>query len=268
MFLLPGNAVNRVAPLNRGLVGWWMVLPNRLGGGGNTFRDLMGRNHGTLTNGPTWSGFKPNGAFGSISFDGSNDSVNIPASACITGAGARTWFCRFYITTYSGTDWSVLMTCGSAASASAWELLVGGGGQYCIAHWFGGNTTNAGVVSTGVWHSAAITYDGTNARSYLNGTLLATNSIALTTSSSEVKFGSEGSFAPTFSVPTGYISDARIYNVALSGSRVAALHKSSLLGYQNELNWQRYPVFGTEQAAATFNPAWAINSNAYIHLGA
>src|SRR5688572_2591053 len=76
-YLLPGDAVNRASPLNRGLVSWYMVLPNRIGGGGNTLRDLCRRNHGTLTNGPTWSGSRAPGAFGSISLDGSNDYINL-----------------------------------------------------------------------------------------------------------------------------------------------------------------------------------------------
>jgi hypothetical protein len=71
-----GNPVNPLAPLNRGLVGWWLNLPSR--GKGNTVFDLCGKYHGTLTNGPTWSGAlgRP-GGFGAVTFDGSNDYITL-----------------------------------------------------------------------------------------------------------------------------------------------------------------------------------------------
>ena len=71
-----GQIVNRASPLNRGLVSWWLNLPQR--GKGNTFFDIAGRNHGTLTNGPTFQGplGRP-GGFGSIKGDGVDSGTYI-----------------------------------------------------------------------------------------------------------------------------------------------------------------------------------------------
>lgn len=75
------NPVNRAHPLNRGLVSWWLPLENT--DDGPTLRDIAGRNHGTLTNGPTWvSGLD---GFKSLNFvPASSQWVSIPI-AVITG---------------------------------------------------------------------------------------------------------------------------------------------------------------------------------------
>lgn len=58
-------------PLNQGLVGWWLMNE----GGGLKAYDLSGKgNHGTLTNGPTWTTGKRGPA---ISFDGTNNYINL-----------------------------------------------------------------------------------------------------------------------------------------------------------------------------------------------
>src|SRR5690606_30479453 len=65
-----------------GLISWWMVLPHWRGG--LTWRDLCGRNHGTLTNmdPPTdWVGPRGRpGGWGALDFDGSNDHVLVAHS--------------------------------------------------------------------------------------------------------------------------------------------------------------------------------------------
>lgn len=61
-------------PLNRGLVGWWLPLPQW--SGGSQLFDLLGRLPGTLTGGPTWTTV-PGSEFGALTFDGSNDYVDL-----------------------------------------------------------------------------------------------------------------------------------------------------------------------------------------------
>lgn len=73
--IIYGDAVNRRHPLNRGIVGWWPGLPGM--SGGPRLLDIDGRNHGTLTNGPTW--VPGADGFGALSFDGSDDEVAFAA---------------------------------------------------------------------------------------------------------------------------------------------------------------------------------------------
>ena len=77
-----GNPVSD-HPLNRGLAGWWLPLPNNQGG--SKLFDLTGHgNHGTLTISPTWAGVL-NG-FGALQFSGAN-YVNVPYAANLKAAG-------------------------------------------------------------------------------------------------------------------------------------------------------------------------------------
>src|SRR3990167_9254519 len=73
-----GDLVNRSCQLNSGLVSWLMAVPWYMSG--PRFIDIFGKNHGTLTNGPTWQGAmgRPGGN-GSLNFDGTDDYVDCGA---------------------------------------------------------------------------------------------------------------------------------------------------------------------------------------------
>jgi len=266
MFLLPGNAVNRAAPLNRGLLGWWMVLPNRLGGGGNTFRDLMGRNHGTLTNGPTWSSLRPPGGFGSLKFTASSShyvSCGSSASHALAGNDFHVgfWVNPNSVSSYQlgiARDDGINRDFGLGYGFTTGKIIYFRGlGSFPVIE-----STNA-VVVTGAWNFIEAIRTGSTVRLYRNGVLAGSGTDSNTTSiTANLTIGGRDQGGGTQYVD-GYISEAFI-----KLNQGVSRYFQSISGYQNELNWQRYPVYGTEQAAATFNPAWAINSNAYIHLGA
>lgn len=65
----------------------------------------------------------------------------------------------------------------------------------------------------------------------------------------------------------GKTDDIRIYNRALSASEVQHLYAAGIAGYRNELNWTG-PRLYAPSVAATFNPAWARNSNVFMGAGA
>lgn len=254
MFLLPGNAVNRSAPLNRGLVSWWVALPNRLGGGGNTLRDLNGTNHGTLKSGPTWSGASHAGGSGSINFG--SGYIDIPPIGLGSSLTYSAWINP---STVSGNK-AIISNKSTMLELNSANL-----------RWFPNTATtvvSAGVsLSAGAWRHVAIAHDSSNNYTfYLDGLSVATGStvaISNTAESSDIgRYGADGT-----RLFTGFMDSICVCNRALSGAEVMSLYQSSRRGYPNELNWQRYPVYGAQQAAATFSPAWAINSNAYIHLG-
>src|SRR5438128_9156769 len=68
------QSANAAAP-TQGLVGYWKFDEST----GTTAIDSSGLgNNGTLTNGPTWTAGKVNGA---LSFDGTNDYVELPNEA-------------------------------------------------------------------------------------------------------------------------------------------------------------------------------------------
>jgi hypothetical protein len=73
-----GNPVSD-HPYNAGLVRWWLALPNNQGG--SRLFDLKGREHGVLTDGPTWAGGPPGAVdLAGIKFDGTDDRVVMPGN--------------------------------------------------------------------------------------------------------------------------------------------------------------------------------------------
>src|SRR5688572_20641043 len=104
-YLNYGQAVNRAHPLNRGLVSWWMNLPQR--GKGNTFFDIAGRNHGTLLNGPVWSGPPHPGGWGSLSFI-TDDKVSVTTHSTLNiGSGDWSVFAWVYRVTGATTNGNI-----------------------------------------------------------------------------------------------------------------------------------------------------------------
>src|SRR5262245_39512882 len=83
-----GRPVNWGHPLNRGLAGWWLALP--WWRGGMRWRDLCGKSHGLLTNGPVWKGaYSRPGGSGAVDFDGTNDIVTIANNNTLDITGSQ-----------------------------------------------------------------------------------------------------------------------------------------------------------------------------------
>jgi hypothetical protein len=261
MYLLPGNAVNRAAPLNRGLVSWWMVLPNRLGGGGNTFRDFWRSNHGTLA-GPTikWSG-------GILSLDSGTDFVNFGTSGW-SFTDAVTFE---LVTTFLATDTTTVIFGRPYDGSNALALVNIAETSQNIG--FGFYNGSWHLASDSVAFSSRLnselhiigTYDRANLRLYVNGVKAGetAETAALPSITSSLCLGAN----TWISSHRQKAKSAAVFNIAMSDAVAKSRYAAYRQNYRNELNWQSRPVWGAQQAAGTFNPAWAINSNAYIHLG-
>jgi hypothetical protein len=86
--------------------------------------------------------------------------------------------------------------------------------------------TGVTTLSTGVWHSVCLTYDGTNINLYVNGAANAApvaKSEALNTATDVAEFGKEAADGEYWD---GYIDDARIYTEALTLAQVQSLHNT------------------------------------------
>jgi len=156
MYLLPGNLVNRAAPLNRGMVIWWLHLPNRLTGGGNTLRDIWGLNHGTLTNGPTWSGPIGRPAYGSLGFSSaSSQSVKVPNSAAITAGDIDILFSACVILTAKGHNRAIIWK-GDPSNGEYLLQYQTGADRFALRVWGGAAFANAGGVTADTLGSPTI----------------------------------------------------------------------------------------------------------------
>lgn len=263
-----GDAVNWASPLNRGLVSWWMALPGQQRG--LYFRDLCGRNHGTLTNGPTWQGAmgRPGGS-GAIDFGGlaTSQSVVVSSSASLptTLVTVSAWVSADVWETTAGQYPGIVFR-RVAGSNNGWWIGTNGDSDYVEFTTHDGTFRSANVgysaagLSAGNWNLLCGTCDATNVTLYINGVQKAQVAGGITApSSQDVYIGRNNADADTFD---GRIDDVRLWNRALSASEVSALYHASRTGYQNELNWRRRTlIFDAGGGAPSFKSAWARNAN-------
>lgn len=159
------SPVNWSHPLNRSRRCWWMVLPSQTGG--YVLRDITRSGFdGTLTNFATLatgvSGWRPAsrpGGYGSILFDGIDDTVTVNGPA---------------LTRFTIAAW----TYNNGANASPVILKVGGGfwqitstGKMRFSPNGGSNFDGTATVTANAWHRLVTTWDGTSTRHYLDGVL-------------------------------------------------------------------------------------------------
>lgn len=223
---------NRTTPLNRGLLGWWLTLPRFRG---SQLIDLLGQNHGVLTNGTTWgSAAGRSGGFGSMVFDGSDDFVDMPSF----DASALTAFsCSFWLKT-TDTDavpfsWADFRFARIGATANKLSFSVDGGVT--------GSTVTASNVTDGLWHHIAYSSTASAQSLYFDAVSESTATETLNTANSGII--RLGAFTGGTRPMVGQMDDVRVYNRAISADEVRRLYNDSRAGYWETLNRvRRMPV--------------------------
>jgi len=199
--------------------------PSSYPGTGTAIYDLSGSGYtGTLTNGPAFSSL--NG--GLISFDGSNDYINISSTNMLT-FGTNPFTIDFWIYTTSGsgirtilsnysdynTDYSTYFYMGiytyEVLSMTNKVLLLDSTGNF-INNSFGADIT------TNQWTHVAFTRSGNDLNCYKNGVLVSSATKSNNFSGSRAsKIG--GGVASIAAFP-GYLPSTKIYNRALTAQEV------------------------------------------------
>lgn len=258
------DAVKRDASLNRGLVSWWMALPDQQRG--NVFRDLMGRNHGALISGPAWGGAtgRP-GGFGALFFDGTDDYV---VNAAYSGeVGNPVTMSLWARPTGTSADQYVLYREEAGIAANMRVILLG----FQDGFW---NVFNGGyptgtaadtqmTATAGVWQHVLYTSNGSTLQGYLNGVLQISVSANLDLSSgaNTMRIGSPNGASNFYA---GGLDDIRIWNRYSSASEAAAIYHDSRRGYPLTLNWVKSRV-AFEQGAAPGGLSIPIAAYHYNH---
>jgi enterochelin esterase-like enzyme/regulation of enolase protein 1 (concanavalin A-like superfamily) len=186
---------------------------------------LYGRS-GVLINGPTWSAGHTGGA---LSFDETNDYVDITGYQGITGTASRT--CSAWIKT-TATVQECILSWGADAAGQKWILRTESNGSLSAAVW-NGYVNTATTLNNGQWHhvAAVLDSDGTPSaneiRLYIDGVLQSTtasSSQAIDTRAFQnMILGAFKIAGVTSGYFNGLLDDVRIYSRAFSAAEIAAL---------------------------------------------
>jgi hypothetical protein len=203
------------------LVSWWPADGNPA--------DLTGGNAGVLKNGATFAAGEVRNAF---SLDGSNDFVQVSApSGLPVGNSARTidfWF-QTPVNLTTSTE-SSLVQYGTASAGEMFGLITSQNAPGKL-YFYGNSADLAGTttIQPNTWYHAAVTYDGTTVKLYLNGQLEASAARTLNTviDGNGLTFG----FRPDSNAHwTGLIDEVEIFSRALSASEILAIYNAGNAG--------------------------------------
>jgi len=214
-----GQLADLVYPdLHRGCV---LAMPFSLGATGNTSLDVSGyNNNGTLTNGPTWRGRD------GLSFDGTNDyaTLGAPQFASSEHFSKTLWFRR---TGTVSANAGVINQQERSHFGIAGPIGVVDASQHEIyTAIFDGNVDglgNSGIVaSLGHWYCCVLSYDGSNARMYVDGELAVTKSGTLESQSGKAHvLGAVN--ASLYFAPVA-VDEFSVYHRALTATEASQLY--------------------------------------------
>jgi len=229
------NALN-----TNGLVGQWSLDGKQTvwtSSSAATTLDTSGNNNtGTLTNMSQSTSVTPGKIGQALSFDGSNDYVNIPDAASLrVGSPNFTFAAWIKPGTVSGCGLDSGPNCIVFNKENSYEWAISNTNKIS---WAIRNTSpgwawaNSGLTAlSGEWTHFVITYNGSNIITYKNGGA-STNSQAgngnvdNTTYQNALRIGARNAPGAATSFFPGSIDDARIYNRALSAGEVATLYNA------------------------------------------
>lgn len=152
-------------------------------------------------------------------FSSTNGAASATISNLPTGTAART--VSFMLRRESGTvltNFPTIFKYGPQVDAAQFGAYYNSDGSIVFQSYGSGNAhivTNS-TFPASAWHHIAISYDGTNVRFYLNGTLRDTWAQTLATVAGSFVLGGTGF--------DGRFDDLRIYSRALTGSEIAYLY--------------------------------------------
>lgn len=222
LFYFDNVQISEAAPVTSRPIAHWKLDD----GAGSVAIDSEGGHDGTLTNSPAWVVGQINGA---LSFDGSNDYINVPHDDTLLLTGGMTF-----------SAWANTFDTSSGYKAIISKDIPGNGASN---YWFGTNNdelvfgfwaagvfktveTSGANLQTGAWYLLTASFDNATdeVRLYVDGTQLhlGTLSDEPTTETADLWIGKsvDGEYWD------GLLDDVRIYDSALPATNVANLYAS------------------------------------------
>jgi len=186
-------------------------------GTGTTAHDSAGKGYdGTLMGGPEWIAGTDGGA---LSFNGAGDYVDFGNPADWPAGKAPRTLCGWGMTDTVAAGYRWMAAYGSANTGQA--MFIGMNGRALVAGGYGGD--DVVVDSTwevGEWFHVGLTYDGTNAKAYVNGREVGSLAKNWNLVLSRAHLGRQVNDAAEFW--DGAVDDVRLYDRVLTAAEIKA----------------------------------------------
>ncbi len=204
-----------VADIEDGLLGHWTLDDGVADPGTTIAADSVGDHHGTLVNGPVWADSILDYG-GALSFDGTDDHVEIPHSDDLTFSVSDSYTVATWVNVRSLPGaWAAVVN-KSRDLGSWYGIWIDGSNQWCAGT--EPENTSGSAVTLGPHHVAIVQDNGAGTRIlYLDGQVDATGSAQNATGAGDLWFGGAKSVNEYFD---GVVDDVRIYNRALSAEDI------------------------------------------------
>jgi concanavalin A-like lectin/glucanase superfamily protein len=215
-------------PNNLGLTGYWSFNE----GAGMVAGDFSGNgNHGTLTNGPTWTNGKRGQA---LDFDADSDNCVTTTSSLEATLGGTASLAAWMRTTQAGDDdvWQAPGITGAEESGGQNDVFWGwidDVGLIGIQAGNGDAAKSTAPINDGVWHYVVFTRNATTGTVsvYVDGELH--DSATSETGNKTMPFSCIGAFednGDAIDYFQGILDDVRIYSRVLTAGEIARLYSS------------------------------------------
>lgn len=257
-----GNPINRSHWAARGLVGFWLAVPNRRGFGTLKWRDLAKNYDLTLSSAPTTTWRPSRKAPGSNGAAwlaaASSQEFHVDSSPVGTTGVPLSMHCGFRsndVTTgytlmsvvdkdSNDFDQYLLQCRGDVTGDPIRVLTVSNLGTSALADTTTGYSANTWTLASGTWESI------TNRVAYKDGGSSATETTSLATNACDrLAIGASLDSTPTRYLD-GAVNVAAIYNIAHSAAQVAQWNREWREGFPGLLNRVSLRRWAPEQAAA------------------
>ncbi|MGK2863145.1 MAG: LamG-like jellyroll fold domain-containing protein [Chitinophagaceae bacterium] len=177
--------------------------------------------NGTLINGPAWVASPVQYGANAISFDGTNDMINIPDDNTLDITSALTLEAWCYAIKNTGIQNVISKSSNTQNNGYIFPRTDNGWSSVILYfHIAGGwRTLSAPYPSLYTWHHLAATYDGASIKLYINGVLAASQAQTgtITANSNVLGLGNQTGYAEYFG---GYTDEMRIWNVARTQTEI------------------------------------------------
>lgn len=198
-----------------------------------------------------------------LHFDGINDYVSIENTNLPAGNSPRS--ITAWIKTTKGSIGNIV-SYGNGAAGENFNLGISGASVF-VSSWVGPQYfVTASNVNDGEWHHVALSFDGTNAQTYVDGVLLDNREFLINTVLNTAKIGTRRDAEVEFF--EGEIDEVSIWNVSLNQAQIQATMNSTLNAQSNLValyHFNQGIAGGTNTGLATATESSGNNNNGTLN---